>query len=175
MKVSAPRFRSTLLLILVALPATGCVRRRLFVRTTPPGARISIDNQVIGTSPAATSYTYEGGREIRAELPGYRTETVVRKIRPRWYEVPPLDFFSETLWPFEIRDERVIDIELIPQEVLPVDTVLSRANSLRNQSQQGVVSSPNISVMPPTVIDSRPALPQMIEPNQLPPGGVPLE
>lgn len=174
------RSHQSLLLALAALTTvpimTGCVRRRLTVRTSPPGALISVDNQIIGTSPAASSFIYYGSREIRAELDGYRTETIVRRLNPPWYEYPGLDFIAETLWPFEIRDERIIDIEMIPQEIAPTQDIISRAGALREQSQQGVIPAPSISVTPPTIISSPSDLPTPIPTpaSQLPPGGIPL-
>ena len=121
----------------------GCVRRRMTVRTNPPGATVSVDNQVIGTTPAATSFVYYGTRELRIEKDGYRTETVLRKINPPWYQLPGLDFISESLWPGEIRDERIIEVELVPKEIEKTDTVVDRADSLRSQSLTGMVTAPN--------------------------------
>ncbi len=126
----------------IAIFQSGCVRRRMTVRTTPPGASISVDNQMIGTSPAATSFVYYGTREIRIEKDGYRTETIKRRLNPPWYELPGLDFVAETLWPGEIRDERVIDVELVPRVIEPTENVLQRADSLRLQSQTGMVTAP---------------------------------
>jgi hypothetical protein len=131
-----------LLLCLIALGLPGCVRRRMTVRTNPPGATVSVDNQVIGTTPAATSFVYYGSREFRIEKDGYRTETIVQKIHPPWYQFPGLDFVSETLWPGEIRDERIIDVELVPKELAPANEVVERADSLRNQSRTGIVTAP---------------------------------
>ncbi len=139
---------------LAVLP--GCVRRRLTVRTNPPGALVSVDNQIIGTSPAASSFVYYGTREFRVERDGYRTETIRQNITPPWYQYPVIDFFSETLWPFEVRDERIIDIEMVPQQIASTEEVLGRANGLREQSRQGVVTAPNISVVPPSAIPSIP-------------------
>ncbi len=112
------------------------------VRTNPAGATVSIDNQVIGTTPAASSFVYYGTREIRIEKDGYRTETIRRKIHPPWYQLPGIDFVAETVWPGEIRDERIIDVELVPKELEPTDTVVQRADSLRLQSLTGVVTAP---------------------------------
>jgi hypothetical protein len=126
----------------------GCVRRRLQVRTTPPGAVISVDNQTIGTSPAATSFTYYGTREVRIEKDGFRTETIKRKINPPWYQAPGLDFVTETLWPWEIRDERIIDVQLVPETIEPTSEVLQRADQLRNQSRAGLVTSPRSAANP---------------------------
>ena len=112
------------------------------VRTNPPGATVSIDNQVIGTTPAATSFVYYGTREFRIEKDGYRTETIRRRFNPPWYEYPGLDFIAETLWPGELRDERIIDVELVPRTIEPIENVVSRADSLRAQSQAGIITSP---------------------------------
>ncbi len=127
---------------MVMISSVGCVRRRMTVRTTPPGATISVDNQVIGTSPAASSFTYYGTREFRVEKDGFRTEVIRRKFNPPWYQWPGLDFISETLWPGEIRDERIIDVGLVPKEFMPSDQVISRADALRNQARAGIVPGP---------------------------------
>ena len=119
-------------LVVLLLPVSGCVRRRMTVRTNPAGAIVSVDNQVIGTTPAATSFIYYGTREFRIEKDGYRTETIRRRFNPPWYQLPGLDFVSETLWPGEIRDERIIDVELVPKTLEP----------LRTQSRMGVVTAP---------------------------------
>ena len=131
-----------LMLVLLAAANSGCVRRRMTVRTNPPGATVSVDNQVIGTTPAASSFVYYGTREFRVEKDGYRTETIRRRLNPPWYEFPGLDFISETLWPGEIRDERIIDVELVPKTLEPSDDVVQRADSLRTQSRAGVVTAP---------------------------------
>lgn len=137
--------KSRLLLCLLALAtllASGCVRRRMTVRTNPPGAVVSVDNQVIGTTPAATSFVYYGPREFRIEKDGYRTETIIRRFNPPWYQLPGLDFITETLWPGEIRDERIIDVELVPRTLEPAGDVVERADSLRTQSRMGIVTAP---------------------------------
>ena len=122
--------------------SSGCVRRRMMVRTNPPGATVSIDNQVIGTSPAATPFVYYGTREIRIERDGFRTETIRRRFNPPWYQFPGLDFISETLWPGELRDERIIDVEMVPMVRESTESVVQRADGLRNQSRAGVVTAP---------------------------------
>lgn len=128
--------------MLLVFSTVGCVRRRMTVRTSPPGATISVDNQVIGTSPAASSFTYYGTREFRIEKDGFKTETIRRKINPPWYQLPGLDFVSETLWPGEIRDERIIDVQLEPKTFQPTENVINRADALRGQAGSGIVTGP---------------------------------
>lgn len=122
--------------------STGCVRRRMTVRTNPPGAMVSVDNQVIGASPASTPFVYYGTREFRIEADGYRTETIRRRFNPPWYQWPGIDFVAETLWPGEVRDERIIDVTLVPKTIPPAQEVIDRADSLRQQSTAGVVTAP---------------------------------
>ena len=124
------------------MTSSGCVRRRMMVRTSPPGAVVSVDNQVIGTSPAASPFVYYGTREFRIEKDGYRTETIRRRLDPPWYQMPGIDFIAETLWPGEIRDERIIDVQLVPDTLEPTESVIQRADALRLQSQAGVVTAP---------------------------------
>ena len=127
------------IVLLVALPAcTGCVRRRLTVRTNPPGAMVYVDRQLIGPSPASTSVTYYGTRHIEVVGDGYRTEKVLRTFNPPWYQIPPLDFVSETLWPWEVRDQRVVDITMIPDPQVPSEELIARADTMRTQVAAGV-------------------------------------
>jgi hypothetical protein len=128
--------------VLVALLASpGCVRRRLTVRTSPPGAQVFVDNQEVGTSPVSTSFVYYGTRKIQLIKDGFETQTLYEKIWPPWYELPPLEFVSENLWPGEIRDERAIDVQLVPMQIVPEQQLLDRADSLRDGIRAGQITS----------------------------------
>src|SRR5262245_11926665 len=117
--------------IALLLPAEGCVRRRLNVRTNPPGALVYVDNQQIGTTPCSVDFTYYGTREIRLIKPGFETLTVNQPIPTPWYEIPPLDFISENLVAAKIRDNRTVAFNLSPALVVPKEQLLERANQLR--------------------------------------------
>jgi hypothetical protein len=132
------RFVLAVAMIACALP--GCVRRRVTVRTNPPGAQVFIDDQEIGTTPCSASFVYYGTRKLTVMKEGYRTETVFQKLNPPWYEIPPLDFVSENLVPRETRDERIIDVQLVPEEIIPQQKLLDRAEFLRGSAQSGVVT-----------------------------------
>jgi hypothetical protein len=142
----------------------GCVRRRLHVRSNPPGALVYVDNQRIGTTPCSVDFTYYGTREIRLVKPGYETLTVNQPIPTPWYEVPPLDFISENLTPTKIRDNRTVSFNLAPQLVVPTEQLLDRAGELRRQTQQfpvapaggvtplGAGPQPAVAVPPPGIM-----------------------
>lgn len=148
--------------LMLCASGTGCVRRRMTLRTFPPGAQVFIDDQEIGITPCSTSFVYYGTRKLTLIKDGYKTETLYHKIDPPWYQYPPLDFINENLNPREIRDERVIDVQLVPQEVVAPSSLLQRAEGLRTSSRTGQITSlPNLP-------------PGAAPPNLAPPGKVGL-
>ena len=137
MQLNRP-WKKLLLLALGLLAANGCVRRRLTVRTNPPGAMIYVDRQPIGPSPASVPFVYYGTRQITAVGDGYRTENVLRTLYPPWYQIPPLDFISETLWPWKIRDQRVVDITMLVEPTVSTEELVARGEELRTQTAAGI-------------------------------------
>ena len=131
--------RSWLIALVLALSAfqSGCVRRRMTIRSNPPGAQVFVDNQEVGITPCSASFTYYGTRQITLIKDGYRTENLYHRMNPPWYQYPPLDFVTETAVPQEIRDERVVDVQLVPQEVVPEGPLRQRAEDLRSQARTG--------------------------------------
>jgi hypothetical protein len=127
------RGRLVALAVLLAVLAanTGCLRRRLTVSTNVPGARVYIDDQEIGATPTATAFTHYGTRKIHVEKDRYKSVTLYHRIRPPWYQIPPLDFIAENLIPWEIRDERNVEIQLEPKVIERPEELLRRAQDLR--------------------------------------------
>lgn len=164
--------------ILCAL-ACGCVQRRLTIRSDPPGALVYVDNFEIGTTPVSTSFIYYGTREIRLVKDGYETLTVMQPIPPPWYQIPPLDFFSENVVPGEIRDQRVFSYRLAPQMIAPPEQLLERAQQLRGRATASgaVLTAPGVTGAPLAPAPGGPVpetLPTPVPgPQSLPPAGAP--
>jgi hypothetical protein len=112
---------------------SGCVQRRMIVRSNPPGALVYVDDyqEPIGVTPCGAEFTYYGTRKIRLVKDGYETLTVMQSIPAPWYEYTPFDFVSENFVPGEIRDQRVLDYQLKRQMVVPNDQLIARAEELR--------------------------------------------
>ncbi len=127
-------------IIVLLATSTGCLRRRLTIRSNPSGAAVFVDDQPIGVTPVSTPFTYYGTRKIQLFKDGFETLTVKQPIRPPWYQIPPLDFISENLWPTEIRDERAVEFELQPQRIVPNQELLDRAQALRSTSRAGMAT-----------------------------------
>ena len=134
----------TAALALVCLCQTGCVQRRLTIRSNPPGALVYVDNHEIGVTPVATDFIYYGTRQIRLVKDGYETLTVLQGVPAPWYQFFPIDFFAENVVPGEIRDERVLDFNLTPQIIVQGDQLLERAEELRRTTH-----APNMLMPPP--------------------------
>ena len=137
------------LALAVLVLAPGCVRRRLLVRSNPPGATVYVDNQPIGVTPCATSFIYYGTREVRLVKPGYETLTVNQPIPAPWYEAPGIDFVSENVFPKEIQDYRTVSFTLTPQVMAPTEQLLARAQALRSGTQQGIALPPGAAADQP--------------------------
>lgn len=138
-----------LILLLIAVSCSGCVRRRMTVRSNPPGAMVYIDDQQIGTTPVSTEFLYYGTRKFRLVKDRYETLTTYQRIEAPWYELPIIEFVSENLVGREIRDERILDFQLKPQRIVPKQELLGRANDLRAQAVGGYIApSPPSAVIP---------------------------
>lgn len=110
------------------------------IRTNPSGALAFVDDQEIGVTPVSTPFTYHGTRKIQLFKDGFETVTEKQRFPTPWYEWPVIEFFSENLWPFELRDERYVDVDMVPQQIVPNQVLLERAESLRVSSRKGHVT-----------------------------------
>jgi hypothetical protein len=155
---------------LVTLSA-GCVQRRLLIRTNPPGALVYIDDYEIGTTPVSTDYLYYGTRKIRIVKDGFETLTVEQPVKAPWYEIFPLEFVSENVIPWEIRDERALDYTLVPQVIVPQEQL-----NLRQVTRASATAPANVGPAPGSPLPLPAPVPQVIPPGprsvlpeQLPP------
>ncbi len=102
----------------------GCVTRTITVKTNPSNATVYVDDKLVGESPVSVPFVYYGTRKITVEkrdADGKLTcerEIAFEKIKTPFYEIFPLDFVSELVWPFNIIDDHVLHYDLT--EVKPL-------------------------------------------------------
>lgn len=164
---------SFLVVLAVCAVQVGCVQRRLTIRSNPPGALVYIDDQEIGYTPVSTPFTYYGTRKIQLIKDGYETVTALQRFRPPWYQIPPLDFVSENFGLREHRDERALDFQLIPQQIVPTEKLRERAEQLRASSGQGIatpVFTPPAPILPSGQVPAPQIPPPPVPPSTPPPG-----
>ena len=140
-----------MLLAIACLATAGCVQRRVTVRSNPPGAMVYIDDYPIGATPVSTAYTFYGTRKIRLEKPGYEILAVMHEFPPPFYDYPVVDFFTENVVPWEIRDERTVEYQLQPQILEPTQRYLERADELRNatRASSNIAAPSSYAPVPP--------------------------
>ena len=169
LSIASPPTCRCVVALLAVLAATGCVQRRMTIRSNPPGALVYVDDYQIGTTPVSTDFIYYGTRKIRLVKDGYETLTVRQPFPLPWYQVFPLDFVTENVWPGEIRDERVVDLAMAPMAATPAEEVVARAEQAR--ASAGSLPAPPPTVAPQVVVPQPiPAPPpaQMPQPQPLP-------
>ena len=122
---------------ITSITSTGCVHRRLTIRSQPDGARVFVDGKEAGFTPTAVEFTYYATREVRLVKPGFETQTRKVRLAPPWYQLPPLDFLSDNFSPGSVADRREVRFTMEPSVVVPQSELLDRANSLRTDSRIG--------------------------------------
>ncbi len=169
-----------LVVLEVCASAFGVVRRRMTIRSNPPGAMVYVDDYELGTTPISTNFIYYGTRKIRLVKDGYETLTVLQPVPTPWYEYPVIDFISENFVPGELRDRRTFSYQLRPQMVVPTEHLMQRAENLRGRMQQFVpVAPPVVPTVPgpeaiprPQPMTPQPMTPQPMTPRSMtPPAG----
>ena len=106
---------------------------------------------------------------------GQGTLTVRQPFPLPWYQFFPLDFVTENLIPWEIRDERVVDLAMVPASSTPPESVVARAEQARFAAGSLPPAEPArvvpIPAVPQPVPAPRPTLPplQQYQPQPLPP------
>lgn len=129
--------RDVAVLALLALAfSIGCVRRTISITTEPPNARVFLNDQEIGTTPVTTDFLWYGDYDVDVRKDGYETLQTNWKIDPPWYQVIPIDFFAEVLWPGQLHDYRQQHYVLKPAEPAQTDELLERAGELRDQANE---------------------------------------
>ncbi len=147
------RPRLTLLLSALLLACTGCVERRMLIRSDPVDAPVWIDEVYVGNTPVDYSFAHYGWRRVRigpirgeGERTLYQEKEFETKVVAPWYETFPIDFFAEVLYPGVLRDIHELPvIELDSAEIVPgsydaqaVEELLQQAELMREQALRSV-------------------------------------
>ena len=118
---------------LVLLAATGCVSRRVTIRSDPPGALVEVDGERLGFTPVSFDFDYFATREITLSKAGYETLTVLQPIKAPWYEIPPLDAVSDNLLPYRVTNRHDFAYKLTRQRVESTPELIDRASDIRSR------------------------------------------
>ena len=127
--------RAALVIGLVALG--GCVERTMKIDSDPQGARVFVNDEEVGVTPAKFSFLWYGDYDLILRKDGYETLKTHYRIDAPWYQYPPIDLVAECLIPTTIKDEHVLPTyRLKPASVPPVREAVERAVQLRERALQ---------------------------------------
>ena len=117
------------------LASLGCVERTARIRTDPPGALVTVNDEEVGVSPVRFSFLWYGDYDLIIRKPGYQTLKTHYRLDPPWYQWPPFDLVAETLVPTMIQDEHELPTFKLEQAETPtVEDVAGRATELRERA-----------------------------------------
>ena len=155
---SAKGWASLVLVTLGVLFGSGCkARRSLAITSNPSGARVLLDDQVIGETPLRVEFHYYGVRRLCLSKEGHRTVTQLIEVEAPWYGRFPMDIVTEVLLPIGWKDRRHIKVDLPKgQETFSIpgiQSVVERARVLRRAGPTGP------GELPPIVPRSLPQVP----------------
>ena len=95
----------------VFLCASGCVRRKVTITSTPSEALVWVNSQEIGRTPLEFEFTYDGVYDVRLMHDECVALSTSASTDPPVWDLPGLDFFAEILpveftrdvaWHFEL-------------------------------------------------------------------------
>ena len=112
----------------------GCVRRTLTITTEPPNALVFLNDQEVGRSAVTTDFIWYGDYDVIIRKEGYETLKTHWDIKPPWYQLIPIDFIAEVLWPGHIHDVRQRHFVLQEQQLPSADELLDRAAQARQRA-----------------------------------------
>ncbi|MBI2933811.1 MAG: PEGA domain-containing protein [Planctomycetes bacterium] len=124
--------------LLVPLILGGCVERLITVRSQPSGATVTVDGQRIGVTPCDVRYEFYGTRSVTLEKPGFLSISRTVELRAPWYQIFPLDFITDVLLPFAIRDSTELQflLEEEGRESVKPEMLKERAAELRRRARE---------------------------------------
>lgn len=164
-----------------ALAMTGCVERRFVITTEPYGAMVYDWTDVpIGATPADKPFTYPGKYRFKIVKDGYQTKIVEEKVKAPWYSWPLIDFVSENMLPWTVRDIRRLHYQLEPVDPMSYERVRDEGAMLRQRGQTIGVPLPETPrptiptpPSPPNPVPNVPQNPTPTVPNPPPGSSIP--
>jgi len=105
--------RFAIVLGLVVFFCGGCLHSYVMVATNPAGARVFLDYEDKGRTPAKIEFDWYGKHDIQVMKEGYERVDEIVDIKCRPYLYIPLDLVA-TILPFRFEDKRHYSYDLEP-------------------------------------------------------------
>ena len=122
---------------LLALGAGCSTKRTLVIDSKPRGARILVNGEDRGCTPARIPFTYYGYFDVRLELEGYESVSKEIEIRTQSEALPIIDLVLEPTVRSR-RFDRTLEMSPLPPQPGPreVKTIHERAKAFRERAER---------------------------------------
>ena len=117
--------------LFAGLALGGCVERRVWIDTDPPGALVWLNEAQLGRSPVDVGISQDGVYSLRLEKDGFEPVITGIDVRGPLWDQPPVDFFAEVL-PIDARADSRWTFVLRPRDDSE-DRLLERASEMRSK------------------------------------------
>ena len=102
-----------LLLVFIAVSQWGCLRTRAYIVTEPPGAKVTVNDQIVGYAPVEMNVNWYWFYDFEVEKSGYQDLYHQQKFNPPAYAWFPFDLVVCAL-PVPILDKRDVVLKMTP-------------------------------------------------------------
>ncbi len=109
---------------------SGCVQRRVEITSEPSGARVWLNDEMVGVTPCEAGFKYYGKYDVRLDLDGYEPVHEGRVMKAPIYEYPVIDL-AATAVPANIESVNEWHFVLTPTGEVDREELIGRANELR--------------------------------------------
>jgi hypothetical protein len=124
-------------MVFLAAILAGCVERQITVTSEPAGALVYISDVEVGRTPVTIPFTWYGDYDVQLRADGYETLVTHANITPPWYEVPPIDLFSE-IFPIQYKDHRYLNYKLAKYVTPTNQELIDRAKKMAEKTNEPV-------------------------------------
>jgi len=116
----------------------GCIERTMSIKTDPPGAAVFVDGDARGQTPVEVPFQAYGTREIFLQMTDRATRRELVTLRAPWYGWFPVDFVTDVLWPFTIRDTKTFTFAMEPLAQQDMKELGVRGNAFSEKAKQAL-------------------------------------
>jgi len=128
-------------LCFVSCVLVSCAERKMIINSDPQGAKVYVDGQEQGITPAYIPFVYYGSREIVLQKDGYQTRRYIEPIKPPLVHVFPFDLLM-LLLPYPLSSEYEFNYPLRKSEKTDVKKVWSDALELKEYLRKRLPNPP---------------------------------
>ncbi|MDA8593049.1 PEGA domain-containing protein [Planctomycetota bacterium] len=101
--------------LLAAAALTGCRgERTLSLTSTPVGAEVRLDGQLMGVTPVVIPIDHYGTRRLTMYRTGSRLHSEPLDLDAPWWTYFPVDILTEILNPVRLNDRQAYHVDLVP-------------------------------------------------------------